>query len=70
MAGVCQVGDVLGLVDGDFAVIGSDLVEVANAVVDRMLGCRRELVTARARARTRDRTLAEAVVAARTRDPP
>ena len=26
MAGVCQPGDVLGIVDGDFAVIGDDLV--------------------------------------------
>ena len=27
MAGVCQPGDVLGIVDGDFAVIGDDLVD-------------------------------------------
>ncbi|MGZ4609452.1 MAG: DAK2 domain-containing protein [Actinomycetes bacterium] len=45
MAGVCQVGDVLGIVDGDFAIIGSDLREVANIVVDRMLGSGGELVT-------------------------
>jgi DAK2 domain fusion protein YloV len=45
MAGVCQVGDVLGIVDGDFAVIGSDLVAVAGQVVDRMLGSGGELVT-------------------------
>jgi DAK2 domain fusion protein YloV len=45
MAGVCQVGDVLGIVDGDFAVIGSDLGVVANTVVDRMLGSGGELVT-------------------------
>jgi DAK2 domain fusion protein YloV len=45
MAGVCQIGDVLGIVDGDFAVIGSDLVAVANTVVDRMLGSGGELVT-------------------------
>jgi dihydroxyacetone kinase-like predicted kinase len=45
MAGVCQVGDVLGIVDGDFAVIGDDLSEVARAVVDRMLGSGGELVT-------------------------
>ena len=62
MAGVCQVGDVLGIVDGDFAVIGSDLVEVANTVVDRMLGSGGELVTVVTGADT-DKALAEAVVA-------
>ncbi len=45
MAGVCQPGDVLGIVDGDFAVIGGDLVDVARTVVDRMLGSGGELVT-------------------------
>jgi len=45
MAGVCQVGDVLGIVDGDFAVIGDDLEQVARTVVDRMLGSGGELVT-------------------------
>jgi DAK2 domain fusion protein YloV len=45
MAGVCQPGDVLGIVDGDFAVVGSDLVEVARTVLDRMLGGGGELVT-------------------------
>ena len=45
MAGVCQPGDVLGIVDGDFAVIGDDLVEVARTVIDRMLGSGGELIT-------------------------
>jgi uncharacterized protein len=45
MAGVCQPGDVLGVVDGDFAVIGSDLLEVATEVVARMLAAGGELVT-------------------------
>ena len=45
MAGVCAAGDVLGIVDGDFAVIGSDLARVACTVVDRMLGGGGELVT-------------------------
>jgi uncharacterized protein len=45
MAGVCQVGDVLGLLDGDIAVIGTDLVQVGIEVVDRMLGGGGELVT-------------------------
>ena len=45
MAGVCQEGDVLGIVDGDFAVIGPDLAGVARSVVDRMLAGGGELVT-------------------------
>jgi uncharacterized protein len=45
MAGVCRPGDVLGIVDGDFAVIGDDLVDVARVVLDRMLGSGGELVT-------------------------
>lgn len=45
MAGVCRPGDVLGVVDGDFAVIGSDLLEVATEVVARMLAAGGELVT-------------------------
>jgi hypothetical protein len=45
MAGVCAPGDVLGVIDGDFAVMGSDLAAVACEVVDRMLGGGGELVT-------------------------
>jgi uncharacterized protein len=45
MAGICQPGDVLGVVEGDFAVIGSDLLEVAREVVRRMLSAGGELVT-------------------------
>jgi DAK2 domain fusion protein YloV len=45
MAGVCQAGDVLGLIDGDVAVIGQDLVDTAAAVLDRMLAAGGELVT-------------------------
>ncbi|MDT3724697.1 DAK2 domain-containing protein [Streptomyces sp. DSM 41972] len=45
MAGICQAGDVLGLVDGDVAVIGQDLTETALAVLDRMLSAGGELVT-------------------------
>ncbi|MCM9082064.1 MULTISPECIES: DAK2 domain-containing protein [Streptomyces] len=44
-AGICQAGDVLGLIDGDVAVIGADLAETAEAVLDRMLGSGGELVT-------------------------
>lgn len=45
MAGICQAGDVLGLVDGDVAVIGQDVTAVAEAVLDRMLAGGGELVT-------------------------
>ncbi|MFJ8695976.1 DAK2 domain-containing protein [Streptomyces roseolilacinus] len=44
-AGVCQAGDVLGLIDGDVAVIGHDLAETARTVLDRMLSGGGELVT-------------------------
>ncbi|GAA4001386.1 DAK2 domain-containing protein [Streptomyces marokkonensis] len=44
-AGICQAGDVLGLVDGDVAVIGTDVTEVAATVLDRMLAAGGELVT-------------------------
>ena len=45
MAGVCREGDVLGVLDGDFAIIGDAIDTVACAVVDRMLGSGGELVT-------------------------
>ncbi|MFI5754098.1 DAK2 domain-containing protein [Streptomyces sp. NPDC051569] len=45
MAGVCQAGDVLGLIDGDVAVIGADLAATAEAVLSRMLAAGGELVT-------------------------
>jgi DAK2 domain fusion protein YloV len=45
MAGVCHEGDVLGILDGDFAIIGDAIDTVACAVVDRMLGSGGELVT-------------------------
>ncbi|MGW1837365.1 DAK2 domain-containing protein [Streptomyces sp. NPDC002067] len=45
MAGVCQQGDVLGLIDGDVAVIGADLTDTALTVLDRMLSAGGELVT-------------------------
>ncbi|MGE7390995.1 DAK2 domain-containing protein [Streptomyces sp. NPDC004126] len=44
-AGICQAGDVLGLIDGDVAVIGAGLPETAEAVLKRMLGSGGELVT-------------------------
>ncbi|MFE9612525.1 DAK2 domain-containing protein [Streptomyces sp. NPDC006012] len=45
MAGICQAGDVLGLVEGDVAVIGSEVTGTAVAVLDRMLQAGGELVT-------------------------
>ena len=44
-AGPCEAGDVLGVIDGDFALIGSDLFEVASGVVGRLLGAGGDLVT-------------------------
>ncbi|MDX6327835.1 MAG: fatty acid kinase, partial [Streptomycetaceae bacterium] len=45
MAGVCQAGDVLGLIDGDVAVIGGNLVETGTIVLDRMLAAGGEMAT-------------------------
>jgi dihydroxyacetone kinase-like predicted kinase len=44
-AGPCAPGDVLGVIAGDFVVIGDDLAEVAVAVLDRLLAAGGELVT-------------------------
>jgi DAK2 domain fusion protein YloV len=45
MAGPCEPGDVLGVVAGDFAVVGNDLRAVAVEVLERLLGGGGELVT-------------------------
>ncbi|MFJ3807651.1 DAK2 domain-containing protein [Streptomyces sp. NPDC090073] len=44
-AGICQAGDVLGLIDGDVAVIGPDVTATAETLLDRMLQAGGELVT-------------------------
>ncbi|KRE61691.1 DAK2 domain-containing protein [Nostocoides sp. Soil756] len=44
-AGVCHPGDVLGIVDGDVALLAGDLVVAAHDVLDRMLSAGGELVT-------------------------
>ncbi len=44
-AGPCRPGDVLGVIAGDFAIIGHDLGGVAVAVLDRLLAAGGELVT-------------------------
>ncbi|GAA2376905.1 DAK2 domain-containing protein [Streptomyces carpaticus] len=43
--GICQAGDVLGLIDGDVAVIGSATEDVAADLLTRMLSAGGELVT-------------------------
>ncbi|MFC6288418.1 DAK2 domain-containing protein [Nocardioides sp. GCM10027113] len=45
MAGPCEPGDVLGVIAGDFAVIGDDLETVAADVLERLLAGGGELVT-------------------------
>ncbi|MFD4034057.1 DAK2 domain-containing protein [Streptomyces sp. NPDC058637] len=45
MAGICQAGDTLGLIDGDVAVIGEEVEGTARTVLDRMLSSGGELVT-------------------------
>ncbi|MBF4763156.1 DAK2 domain-containing protein [Nocardioides islandensis] len=45
MAGPCEPGDVLGVVAGDFAVVGHDLDAVATDVLERLLAGGGELVT-------------------------
>ena len=45
MAGPCEPGDVLGVIAGDFAVVGADLHDVATDVIGRMLGGGADLVT-------------------------
>ena len=45
MAGPCEPGDVLGVIAGDFAIVGTELDTVATRVLDRLLGGGGELVT-------------------------
>jgi dihydroxyacetone kinase-like predicted kinase len=44
-AGLCRAGDVLGLIEGDVAQIGSDVAEVSVSILQRMLDAGGELVT-------------------------
>jgi DAK2 domain fusion protein YloV len=44
-AGPCEAGDVLGVLQGDFAVVGQDLLEVSTTILERLLGGGGELVT-------------------------
>lgn len=45
VAGPCREGDLLGLVDGEVHVIGTDLEDVSRRLLDRMLGGGGELAT-------------------------
>jgi DAK2 domain fusion protein YloV len=45
MAGVCKAGDVLGLLEGDVVLIGSDVEQVSGELLERMLTGGGELVT-------------------------
>ena len=45
MAGLCEPGDVLGLVDGDVVLVAADPAEVAGALLERLLAGGGELVT-------------------------
>jgi uncharacterized protein len=62
MAGPCDVGDALGVVDGDFVVVGDDLATVAVAVLGRLLGAGGEMVTVVAGGTPGDGELARACV--------
>ncbi len=44
-AGPCEPGDVLGMIEGDFVMIGDDPVTVATGLLERLLGGGGELVT-------------------------
>ena len=44
-AGLCDPGDILGAVEGDFVVVGDDMLTVAVNVAERMLGGGGELFT-------------------------
>ncbi len=62
-AGVCQIGDVLGLVDGVIVEIGKDIATTAARILERMLGGGAELVTI-VSGEDADQPLIDSVVAA------
>ncbi len=69
MAGPCEPGDVLGVIEGDFAVVGDDLDAVALEVLDRLLGGGGELVTIVAGADDHDGLAARCATAVEERHP-
>ncbi len=68
-AGVCHPGDVLGIVDGDVAFLGTDVAVAARDVLDRLLSAGGELVTLVLGAEA-DPGLGEGIAAALERDRP
>ncbi len=44
-AGPCEPGDVLGMIEGDFVIVGNDVYDVATGVLERLLGGGGEMVT-------------------------
>jgi DAK2 domain fusion protein YloV len=68
-AGACRRGDVLGVVQGDFAVVGSDLHAVGAEVLRRLVAGGGELVTV-VTGEGADRRLGEAVLADLLRSQP
>ena len=68
-AGVCHPGDVLGIVDGDVAFLGTDVAVAAREVLDRLLSAGGELVTLVVGADA-DAGLGEGVAAALEHDRP
>ncbi|WP_067440921.1 DAK2 domain-containing protein [Nocardioides jensenii] len=45
MAGPCEPGDVLGVIEGDFALVGGELYAVATGIIDRLVGGGGEMIT-------------------------
>jgi dihydroxyacetone kinase-like predicted kinase len=45
MAGPCRAGDSLGVVEGDFVIVGAEIGDVAVEVVERLLSGGGEMVT-------------------------
>ena len=43
--GRCQAGDILGLIDGEVVELGTSVLDVARATLDRLLGVGGELIT-------------------------
>ncbi len=43
--GRCQAGDILGLIDGEVVELGTSVLDVARATLDRLLGIGGELIT-------------------------
>jgi len=58
MAGPCEPGDVLGVVAGDFVVVGQDRFAVATDILERLLGGGGDLVTIVSGAEDADGSLA------------